>query len=283
MPALAGWFREGGGTVALKASLGWGKGGAPGKAELMLKDVSLKGDTLALEKLNTVLTATSLAPLVMPPGQLVSIGALQAGIPLQNGQIGFAIDRDGVLQLERADFAWAGGAVRAQPLRAALGEPRRRIVLDAVGLNLAELLALAPVEGLQATGTLSGQVPVVFEAGTMRLDQGRLAAVGPGTIRYDPANPPAFLKSNDNAALLTQALANFHYTELAVTLDGAIGADMRAGLHVKGKNPDFYGGYPVNLNLNLSGALMSILRQGVGAYQLPDEVRERLEQFGRSP
>ena len=282
-PALAAWFREGKGIIGLKASFGWGKGGRAGKAELMLKDVALTGDKAGVEQLNAVLTATSLVPLVMPAGQLVSVGVVRAGIPLQNGQIGFGIDRDGVLNLERADFAWAGGRVRAQPMRAALGEPRWTAVLDAAGLDLAQLLALAPVEGLAVTGTLSGQIPVTFEAGTMRLDQGRLVAAGPGTIRYDPANPPAFLQSNENAALLTQALANFQYTELALTLEGALGADMRAGLHIRGKNPEFYGGYPVNLNLNISGALMSILRQGVGAYQLPDQVRERLEQFGRTP
>lgn len=283
VPALAGWFRDGSGTVGLKASFGWGKGAAPGKAELMLMEVALSGDTISLEGVNTVLTATSLRPLVMPPGQLLAIGALQAGIPLQNGQIGFGIDRSGVLSIDRADFTWAGGVVRAEPGRFALAEARRAVVLHAERLDLAQVLALAPVDGLQATGTLTGQLPVAFESGAFRLDQGTLAASGPGIIRYDPANPPAFLKSNGNAALLTQALANFHYTELSLTLDGAVGADMKASLHVKGKNPEFYDGYPVNLNLNISGALMSILRQGVGAYQLPDQVRERLEQFGRTP
>ena len=60
---------------------------------------------------------------------------------------------------------------------------------------------------------------------------------------------------------------------LAAPLDDA----KAAGLI--GENPDFYGGHPVELNLNISGKLDQILDRGLAGYRIPETIRKRLGDF----
>lgn len=279
-PLLAQYAEEAEGTVALKARAGWGKGATPGRAELLLEDVSLTGPSFVLQGLNAVVTADKLQPLHMPEQEL-SIGLLDVGIPLSDGLVRFAVPESETLRVGQAEFAWAGGSVRAQPFAADLSSMTGSVTLEAEGLELGQVLSMAGVDGLAATGTLNGRIPVIVEKNGVRFEQGRLDAAGPGTLRYDPADPPSFLDpgQNDSTGLVMQVLQNFHYTELGITIDGSAGGEMEVKLRVRGSNPDFYDGYPVALNLNLSGALASILQSGVTSYRIPETVKARIEQF----
>ena len=102
----------------------------------------------------------------------------------------------------------------------------------------------------------------------------------PGQLRYRPAKPPSALQAGGaNVNLLLQALENFHYEALRITLDGRTDAAMAIGLHVRGANPELYGGYPIEFNLNLEGELANILRSGLATYQVPERIREQMRGF----
>ncbi|MFM2045331.1 MAG: hypothetical protein RLY86_3907 [Pseudomonadota bacterium] len=254
--------------------------GADGRAELLLEGVGMTGRSVVVQGLNAVVTAESLNPLRMPV-QEVSIALLDMGLPLTDGILRYQVLGHRRLRVEQATFAWAGGAVRTGPLEADLSDLIGRFTLEAEGLDLGQVLARAGVEGLAATGTLNGRIPVVVDKDGIRFEKGELVAAGPGSLAYDPSDPPSFLdpSSNDSTALVMQALKNFRYTDLSITLDGAAGGEMAATLRLAGANPDFYGGYPVSLNLNLSGALATILQSGVTTYRIPETVRARIEEF----
>ena len=101
-------------------------------------------------------------------------------------------------------------------------------------------------------------------------------------LRYAAgAAPPALQAGGEGVDLLLQALENFHYEALEITLDGRTDAAMDIGLHLAGANPDLYDGHPVEFNLDLEGELANILRQGVASYQIPERIRERMQGFGR--
>ena len=88
-------------------------------------------------------------------------------------------------------------------------------------------------------------------------------------------------QSPEDFNLLLQALENFRYDQLRLTIDGRTDAEMDVGLHIKGANPDLYDGHPIELNLNLEGALANVLRSGLAGYQIPERIRERMQGFGR--
>jgi hypothetical protein len=80
---------------------------------------------------------------------------------------------------------------------------------------------------------------------------------------------------------LLQALENFRYEALRITLDGRTDAEMDIGLHVQGANPELYDGYPIEFNLDLEGELANILRSGLASYQIPERIREQMQGFRR--
>jgi hypothetical protein len=101
-------------------------------------------------------------------------------------------------------------------------------------------------------------------------------------LRYDADSAPSALRAGgEGVGLLLQALENFRYERLEITLDGSTDATMDIGLHPAGANPDLYDGHPIEFNLDLEGELGNILRQGVASYQIPDRIRERMQGFGR--
>lgn len=283
-PVLSGTVEEARGRIGLRAGIGWGPKASKGSAELLLDDLTLAGPSFRAQGVNGVLTASSLRPLATPGEQLLSAALLDVGLPLTDGLIRFGLAGGKTLTLAQASFAWAGGTVSAAPVTASLSAPRHELALEARGLRLGEVLGTAGVEGLAGSGILNGRIPVIVSGSRIRFEGGRLEAEAPGTLRYDPAVPPDFLDAskNENTALVMQVLEDFHYQQLGIGIDGTVGGEMRVTLNIRGANPEFYGGYPVALNLNLSGALDTILRSGLGAYRIPDAVKARIEQYGKA-
>jgi hypothetical protein len=78
-----------------------------------------------------------------------------------------------------------------------------------------------------------------------------------------------------------RALSNFQYSDLTLTMSRESGGDTVVLMQVKGRNPDFYGGYPVEFNLNISGKLDQILDRSLAGYRIPENIRKSLGQFGQ--
>lgn len=266
------------GRVSGRARLAWGGKDLTSSGEVLMENVAGSAGPVGVGGLSGVLRLTSLWPPVLPSGQTLALKTLDVGLPLTDGVVTLGLTRRGVLDIDRAEWRWAGGTVRAKPFEIALESPKGTIELQAEGLDLGTVLALASLEGLSADGRLRGTLPVRLAGGTVHLDGGVLEADSPGSLRYDPATPPAGLQGDPGSptALLLGALTDFRYESLSATVDGEAGGEMRVGLRIRGANPEFYGGHPVALNLNLSGALDRILRQGLDAYRIPDAVRERM-------
>ena len=75
---------------------------------------------------------------------------------------------------------------------------------------------------------------------------------------------------------MLSALADFRYDRLWLTLDRDARGEARVGLHVRGNNPGFYDGYPIEFNLALEGKVDRILRDSLQGYRVPDWVRDKL-------
>lgn len=280
-PLLAGLVAESSGAVTAKAALSWGASGLRSSGQLLLQDAGGRIGSVAVAGVNGVVALSSLSPPVVPDGQTLAVALLDVGVPLTEGLVRFGYGRDRRLDVDEAVWRWAGGALRADPFELSPTAPRGTVTLHAEGVDLARILDMIDVEGMEATGTLSGTLPVRMDGDRVALDGGVLEATGAGILRYDPAHPPSALHGEDGSpgALLLGALTDFRYEALRLTFDGEAGGELRAGLSVRGANPAFYDGYPVSLNLKLSGALDRILRQSLDAARIPDAVRERMTGF----
>jgi hypothetical protein len=277
-PALESQIQEATGQISLGGGISWNDGHVGSDLVLRLEELSIVTAEADLARINGVIALRSLAPLVSQPNQQVSIAQIDIGVPLTNALVIFSIEDGPLFAIENAHFDLAGGTVKMAPIVIDPGNPDTRIELQVTDMNLGAFLALADVAGLTATGLLTGTIPVDIRDGDIIIVDGRLDAEEAGTLKYAPNEPPAALRgAGETASLVLGALADFRYDQLWLTLDRDAGGETGLGLHVRGSNPDFYDGYPIELNLSLTGELDRILRDSLVGYRIPDYVKEQLE------
>ena len=81
--------------------------------------------------------------------------------------------------------------------------------------------------------------------------------------------------------VLVGALEELHYEKLRLELDGALSGDVRVAGEIRGRNPRYEAGRPVELNLNLEANLPALLRGGRALTGVPEVIERRLR--GRVP
>jgi hypothetical protein len=282
VPAIGREIEDVTGEAAIGGGIGWNAGRLTPKLELLLKDVSFRSPQFDVLRLNSVAEIDSLVPFTTRPGQQLSAGLLDVGLPLTDMLAAFRIEPGPRLMIETARLSLAGGEVTLPPVSMDLAQLQTELTLAVRNVDLAKLLELSAIEGLAATGTLTGEIPLAVQADGLLIRDAVLAATGPGTLRYAPSTTPsALLGGGESVALALQALSNFQYSDLTLTVNRAAGGDTVALMQVKGRNPDFYGGHPVEFNLNISGKLDQILNRGLAGYRIPDTIRDRLGDFAQ--
>ena len=307
-PPLKGMIESADGTIRLRSQASWGPQGFTTSARVAAEDLDLIVGGIEARRINAAIVIDDLLAMTTPPGQIASAAALDIGLPVRDLLVRFQLTRPSgadkpplVLRVQSVDLNLASGTVTAAPVAFNLDQPDGQLVLTVDKASVEDLLSLAQLEGIAASGTLSGRVPIAIRGDRFSISDGRLISDGPGELRYAPSEPPAVLRGADTGvSLLLQALANFRYKSLAIDLAGSVGGPEQQGgdandagsvelsqdrggadetqikMRIEGANPDFYDGYPVVFNLNISGDLGKIVTQSLRGYQTPDVVRRRL-------
>ncbi len=281
-PAFQDVLEETSGQAALAGDLAWGADGFSSNAEFLIKELGLSIGPARLERVNTLLRFDSLAPPTMPPGQELAIALLDVGLPLTDGVVSMQLGADGKLAVDRLTWRFADGEVQARPFTFGSDVQDLTMVLDVDQLDLNGLLGLTRLDGLSGEGRIDGELPLTIGENGVLIADGKLRAATAGILRYQPDETPGFLQSGgESIGLMLQALENFHYDELDITLDGRTDGETDIGLHIRGANPELYDGYPIEFNLDLKGDLANIVQTNLSNYQIPDRIRERLQGFGQ--
>ena len=135
---------------------------------------------MRLERVNSVLRFDKLWPLSTPPGQIVAVGLLDAGLPLTDGVMNFRLLPEGRVEVERAEWHWAGGTIRTEPFTVDPAASDYELVLEVADLDLASIAELVGIDGLSATGRLGGRIPVAVGDDGVSIHGGQLAAAPEG-------------------------------------------------------------------------------------------------------
>lgn len=122
-------------------------------------------------------------------------------------------------------------------------------------LDLQQLFAWLDIEGLSVTGSLAGDIPLTITQTGYSIFNAQLNAIQDGTLAYQPRSAPKDM-TQQNIAL--QALQNFHYRQLNLTLNYSEQGDYQISSRILGANPELYNGYPVALNPTLKGHLPNL-------------------------
>jgi Dicarboxylate transport len=278
VPALGTVLGQTSGQVDLDGELVWQGDELHTDLALLLDNLDLTAGPARLAQMNGLVRFDRLRPPATPPGQQLSAARLEVGLALTQGFTTFQLEPDGPLAVQQLRFRFAGGTLRAEPFSVGSDDSAMSVILKAEGLDLARLLEQMQLPGLTGEGRINGRLPVVIEGSEALIEGGELVSERPGWLRYRPDQPPAALQSGAQGLdLLLQALENFRYEELRVTLDGRTDAEMDIQLHIKGANPGLHDGYPIEFNLNLEGELGNILRSNLSGFHIPEPIRRRLE------
>ncbi|HET6621998.1 MAG TPA: YdbH domain-containing protein [Dongiaceae bacterium] len=275
-PAAKSTLRDFSGSVRLAGPISWVKGKANSDLKLGLAGLTGQAGPVLFQNLNGVIEIDQPWPVSTRPDQQLAIEQLIAGLPMTNALVRFELDGPR-LKIAEGHLDMAGGHAGIAPTDILLNVAGQRMTLNIDQLSVSELFKIAGVPGLSGEGAISGAAPITLFPNGIIVDNAKFAANAPGVLRYDAKQAPAALSTaGSSVGMALQALSDFHYKELVVTLDRKLTGDTTLGLHISGSNPSFYNGYPVEFNLNLSGKLDEVLRKGLAGYRLPSIIEERL-------
>ena len=280
-PILDGVIDEAEGRVALDGQIAWQDGRLVSDLALLIDELGFTIGPARLSRINSVIRFDGLAPPTTPSDQLLSVGLLDVGLPLTDGLVSMQLRPDGRLAVDQLTWRLAEGQIRTEPFTFGSDVQDLNLMLKAEQLDLDALLRLTPLDDLTGDGRIDGILPLTIGKAAA-IERGELAATGPGVLRYTPSTVPGVLQAGgESVRLMLQALENFRYEALKITLDGRTDGANTIGLHLKGANPDLYDGHPVEFNLNLEGSLASLVQANLDSYQIPDRIRERIQRFER--
>ena len=132
-------------------------------------------------------------------------------------------------------------------------------IVQVSGIPLQKLLELQGTSKIQATGTIRGRLPVVLDGESFSIPDGLMDAERSGKIIYS-STPEERATANAGMRMTYEALGNFHYASLLSSITMTTDGNSRIALQLKGYNPEFQNGRPVNLNLNIEQNLLDLFR-----------------------
>lgn len=277
-PAIGKTIAEAAGRVAATGSARWSESGRRARASVPIQDLSLTLEGVKFEGMSGKLNFDSGA--VAPPEQTLTIARLDLGLPLRDGRVRFRITPKLVFEVAEMNWTLAGGHLFARDLTIDPFAEKRGIVLEAKDIDIGQILSHAEAETVSATGRLEGRVPIEIVGGQVAIRDGLLETAAPGVIRYKHnVSAEEVRKSRPEIALMIQALENFHYERVGMTINQEPGGEALIALQIRGKNPDLMKGKPFVLNLNFSGNLVEIVGCFAEGYCSAKEIGQMILQF----
>jgi hypothetical protein len=281
VPALRGVLSDAQGTIESHGVAHWGESGNRWNFSVGVFDLSAHTGGAKLEHLNA---AFEIRDSGTPPSQLLSIGRINFGLELTNGEVLFQLRRDGQLAIESANFEFAGGSLTTSGTFDPSGDTQQ-VTFEVRNVDLGTLLEQVDLEGLSGTGTLEGELPIHRSGDEIQIRSAQLASTDAGgIIRYRAEGGAAGVGAvQSDFGQLLNVLEEFHYTNLALTIDGDAAGTVEVAIHLEGSNPAFRDGHPVNFNLSVESRLSDLLSTEGYVYQIPYTIEERLADFAGGP
>lgn len=271
------------GSVAGNASLNWQANDLEelsfsGPSVLTLENLSGYVNDTYFVGLATEINAQFTSPLGLTSDgeQAAVISTLDTGLPVE--QLSWKFEFDTVAShynIAEFDSSVLGGNIS---FAAAAYSPDQasEIAIVLERLNLESIVALADYPSVEVDGFISGYLPIKFSDNRITIEEGLVGALNPGgTIRYTPANPVA--SSNPSVQLVNDALSNYQYKTMNTEVYYGENGDLLLEVQLQGTNPDMNGGQPINLNVNITDNIPTLLRSLRASRVITDALESSLD------
>ena len=215
---------------------------------------------------------------IATPPLALTIAGIDVGVPLDNLALNFRYDGVSQQLLINSFYGEAlGGTVTAADISYDFTRERNDILLQFSGLRLEDMLTLVEYEGVEATGAVSGELPITLTANGVEVALGSLHADAPGgSIRYLDA-ATAVAGDNVGLNLMNQALGNYQFESLTSSIDYSPDGELLLTMQLQGHNPDMNNGQRINLTLNLSDNIPALLESLQAARAIEDFLEDQYQ------
>lgn len=263
------------GEVAAGARMAWTAERWDGNGQLTLNGLDFGFQGAGVEGLAGVLQLDRLNPPTATKPQTLTARAVRGAVTLDAPRLTFRLpgsDGAGRIVIDHAEGGFAGGRLRLEESVIEHGTGRARFRLRLEAVDLGRLLALMNLDGVSASGRLTGALPVEIVGDRVQLAGGRLSADGPGVLKFrSAAAKRALAGAGEQAAMLLSVLEDFHYKRLFLDIANDAEGEAVLRLGTEGSNPAVKDGHPFILNINLTGNLERVLGAVLEIYRLSDQ------------
>ncbi len=270
------------GSISGGAEVNWSLGtdnqwAVNGPVTVSLNDISGNIEDTLIVGLNTTTTARieSWQTLISEQNLTATIDVVDTGLPLNNVQWLYAFNSAvPEITVSELNSDFFGGKVEIADFRFDPTQPEQKLTVVLSRLDLESIVGLAGYPEIFVDGLISGYIPLIIREGQILVEEGLVGALQPGgTIRYKPETA-ATDTVNSTVQLVNDALSNYQYETLDTRVYYDESGDLLMEVELRGINPDMNGGQPINLNVNVTDNIPSLLR----SLQAGQAIQDRLEQ-----
>ncbi len=258
---------------------GSAEGRVQGKNVTLAGRVQLRKGLLRYPEKNVALTGVEvdlafddLLNFHTPPGQTARAQELKIGeFTLRDLGVVFAVESVEKIAVAHATLKTLGGTVTAEPFKLSANQSVLEVTVLADGLDVVQILAIAPSVPARASGRVDGRLPVRIDSSGLHIGTGWLALKS-GVYAEIQLNAVGLLTNGVNPKDARYAVLNKIESGLLRLKVGELRLEIRppnappgrsATLHVTGEPVDPELKAPVTLDLNVNGPLERLLNLGL--------------------
>lgn len=252
-------------------------------ANVALSDIGGAYDDFYFSGLNTDLEIALLPQMRTRKDQKIRVDIVDVGVPVQQLQALISIqpiDKQPLPEvlIKRFSADTLDGKIVIENQSFDLNSDRNSLDVQLDKINIDTLMAVYELEELEATGLVSGVMPVTITESGIRIDDGQLSSLEPGgVIRY--LSDTKALEQNQYAGFVVQALKNFNYQIMQGETQYSEDGTLELSLRFRGNNPDYEQGRPIDLNINFQENLLKLFESLRYVNGLNDLIDKRVQQY----
>ena len=285
VPAL-GMIRDATGSTQADAALRWGARGVDGTARLDVDALSFRTPRFRVSDLGGRLQLSHLVPVRSEPGQEFRAGTIDAGVPVTDARVRFAVVADPgggtALRIAEARGSVFGGLLRVRDWSFDPGSQVHNFAVRVDDVDLRQMLDKLSIQGLRGRGRLSGGLPVTIANGRIGIRSGELRGTDGHVEFQSRAADQSLGGSSGSVDTMLRALRNFNYDSMEVDVDRALEGDTALGIHMRGRNPEVMDGQLFNFNIAVTGDVDPLIDALAAGRKLTDELIQRSLKLRRS-